>query len=115
MLVTPVCLFEGTALPNAAAATPGLYASPANTRTVIKSFSVTNTDTVARLVTVHLVASGGAASAANMIAKAEPVGPGQTYHVSQAVGQVLEAGDFITAFADVAAVVAARASGVKVS
>jgi len=115
MLVTPVCLFEGTLLPNAASATPGLYVSPANTRTVIKSCSITNTDSVARVFTFHIVPSGGSASAANMIAKTEPVGPGATYPVHQAVGQVLETGDFITAFADVASVMAARCSGVKVS
>jgi len=65
--------------------------------------------------TFHIVPSGGSASAANMIAKTEPVGPGATYPVHQAVGQVLETGDFITAFADVASVMAARCSGVKVS
>lgn len=113
MSISPVNLFEGTLLPNAVATTPGLFASPANTRTRIGAFSVTNTDTVARLLTVHLVASGGTASAANMIAKAEPIGPGQTYHVFQAIGQVLEAGDFITAFGDAASVLAARASGLK--
>jgi len=115
MLVTPVCLIEGTLLPNAAAVTPGLYASPANTRTIIKSCSITNTDTVARVFTFHIVPAGSAASSGNMIAKTEPVGPGQTYFVNQAVGHVLETGDFITAFADAASVMALRCSGVKVS
>ena len=113
MLVTPVCFFEGTLLPNAAAATPGLYASPVNTRSIIKSFNVLNTDTVPRLLTVHIVPSGGTANAANMIAKAEIVGPGQQFPVR--VGDVLEAGDFITAFGDAANVFTARCSGVKVS
>jgi len=114
MSVTPACFVQGTLLPTAAAATPGLYASPANTRSIIRSASVTNTDTVARTFTFHIVQSGGSASAANMLAKSEPVGPGATYPIYQAVGQALEVGDYITALSDAASVMALRVSGVKV-
>lgn len=111
---TPVAIFEGVMLPNAAAVSPGLFASPANTRTKITAFNVVNTDTVARVLSVHIVASGGTATATNLVAKTEPIGPGAAYPVYQAIGQVLEAGDFITAFGDASGVLAARASGLKV-
>ncbi len=114
MSVTPKRLFEGVQIPNAAAATPGLYACPANTKTIIKKLTFTNVDTSAHTVTVHLVASGGSASNSNMVTKAFPVGPGITYEAFECEGHVLSPGDFITAFADAASVVTAHGSGVEV-
>jgi hypothetical protein len=114
MAVTPKKIIPGIQIPNAVVATPGLYAAPANTKTIIKKLTFTNNDTVARTVTVHLVASGGTGGATNIITKAYPIGPGATYEAFEAEGQVLQVGDFITAFADVASMVTCHGSGVEV-
>ena len=114
MSVTPKKIIPGIQIPNAVAATPGLYVAPANTKTIIKKLTFTNNDTVAHTVTVHLVASGGTGGVTNIITKAFPVGPGICYEAFEAEGQVLMTGDFITAFADAASMVTCHGSGVEV-
>lgn len=101
-------------LPNAIAASPGLYVAPVNTRSIVKKLTFTNTDTVPRLLTVHLVPSGSSGSAANILTKAFPIGAGMTYECFEAAGHVLMPGDFITAFSDVASVVTCQGSVVDV-
>lgn len=113
MAVTPKKIIPGIQIPNAVATTPGLYAVPANTKTVIKKLTFTNNDTVARLVTLHLVASGGTGGVTNIITKAFPIGPGLTYEAFEAEGHVMQTGDFITAFSDAASMVTCHGSGVE--
>lgn len=114
MAVTAKKLVQGTLLPNAAAASPGLYACPASTKTLIKKLTFTNNDASTHTVTIHLVASGGSASTSNILTKAVAIAAGATYEAFEAEGHILGAGDFITAFADAASQVACHCSGVEI-
>lgn len=114
MAVIPKKIIPGVQIPAAAAASPGLYACPANTKTLLKKLTFTNDDASARVVTVHLVASGGAAGSSNLVTKSVSIAAGATYEAFEAEGHVLMAGDFITAFSDVAAKVTCHGSGVEV-
>jgi len=104
----PKRLVEGSQL-TAVAAT--YYTTPANTITTISAFSVTNTTVTARAVTVHLVPSGGAAGPTNCVCPARVVPPGETYNVTGAIGQTMDAGGFISALADAATALTLVASG----
>lgn len=113
MAVIPRKIIQGTQLSNAAAVTPGLYACPANEKVLIKKLTFTNDDASTRLLTIHLVASGGTASASNLITKAASLAAGATYEAFECEGHILQAGDFLTAFSDVAAKVTCHGSGVS--
>lgn len=113
MAVTPRKIIQGTQLPSAAAATPGLYACPANEKVLIKKLTFTNDDASTRTVTIHLVASGGTASASNLLTKAASIAAGGTYEAFEAEGHILQAGDFITAFSDAVGKVTVHGSGVS--
>lgn len=113
MAVQPRKIIQGTQIPNAAAATPGLYACPANEKVLIKKLTFTNDDSSTRLLTIHLVASGGTAAASNLVTKSVSIPAGGTYEAFEAEGHILQAGDFITAFSDVAAKVTCHGSGVS--
>ena len=93
------------------------YTTPANTRTQIKKLTVTNPTSSAavRLVTVHLVPSGGSASDTNMIISARPVAIGQAMDLFEAENHILEPGDFIQALADAATDVTIMGSGLEVT
>lgn len=114
MAVTIKTIIPGVQIPAAAAASPGLYICPVNTKTVIKKLTFTNNDTVARLLTVHLVPSAGTAGVTNILTKAAPIGPGMTYECFEAEGHALPAGGFITAFSDAASMVTCHGSGIEV-
>lgn len=113
----PKVFSESADLPNAAAATPGLYVCPTNlTGSLVKKMTVCNHDTSPHTVTVRLVPSGGSeAAAANDIWAAKSIYPGQSSDVFEIENHVMAPGDFITAFADTAAKVACRISGVEFS
>lgn len=114
MAVTPKKIVPGIQLPNAAAASPGLYACPANTKTLIKKATFTNNDATARTVTIHLVASGGTAGVTNIVTKAAVIAAGATYEAFEIEGHILQPGDFITAFADAASMVTCHISAVEI-
>lgn len=91
-----------------------LYTVPASTKALIQKMSCVNTDTVARTVTIHLVASGETATPTNMIVKALPIAAGYTADISDASAHLLEAGGSIQALASTASVVSIRVSGVEI-
>lgn len=112
-MVSPIALIESTQLPNAVATQ---YTSPPIVTTIIKKLTLTNSDAAAgHTVTIYLVARGGAAGAGNLLIDARTIGPLQTLDVTEAVNQILNPGDFIAAFADTAAEVNIRASGVQIA
>lgn len=113
MAVQPRKIIQGTLLPAAAATTPGLYACPSNEKVQVKKLTFANTDATARLLTIHQVASGGSASAANMVVPTVTIPAGGTYECFEIEGHILQAGDFITAFSDVANKVAVQGTGVS--
>jgi hypothetical protein len=82
-----------------------------NARTIIDKFTITNTDTVNRTVSINLVTSGGVAGAANLIVDTKTIVPDETYLCPELIGQVLNPGDFISTIASSAAVLTARCSG----
>jgi len=90
------------------------YTVPVNTRTIIKKLTFMNDDTVARTVTLHLIASGGSATAGNKLLDAVSVAAGDTFEATEAEGHVMEASGFLQASADAASQVSIRASGVEV-
>lgn len=91
------------------------YTAPANTRTIIDKMTATNTTGVAATVTVNLVKTGGAAGATNTVISAQSVAAGATYICPEAVGHILNPGDFISAKAGTATAITFRASGREVS
>jgi hypothetical protein len=102
MSLSPGVLYLGGALTNALVT---LYTSPANSKSLVTKTVFTNTDTVARLLTVNLIRSGGSASAANILVDAQSIPAGASYEATELEGQWLNTGDFIQAKADTGAVV----------
>lgn len=98
MSVTPKAI-TGAQLTASAATYYGPVA--ANTKAMIKKLTFTNTDTSARTVTVYLVPSGGTAGATNILISARSIAAGEAYDCYEAMGQVLAAGGFLQALADV--------------
>lgn len=80
-------------------------------KVVIKSAVFTNTDTVARTITVHRVPSAGSASAGNMVISAFSLSAGQAYVAPELANMVLNAGETLQALASTAAVVNINVSG----
>lgn len=80
-------------------------------KTIIDKFTLTNVFTGVYTVSVNLVPSGVAVSAANLILDTKTLQPNETYTCPELVGHVLEAGDFISLVASVNNVVTVRASG----
>jgi len=78
------------------------YTAPANTKSIIKKLTFTNTTAGALTVTVYLVPSGGTASATNTLVSAQAIGAGECWECYQAAGQVLQAAGFIQALASAA-------------
>ncbi len=112
MAITAKPLFESTQLGTSAST---LYTAPASTKTIIDKFTVTNTDSSARTVTIHLVPSAGSASTANKIVDALSVAANTSVEIEQLKNHILAAGGFISALASSAAVVNARASGREIT
>jgi hypothetical protein len=110
-MTTPRRLVEGSQLGTAVAT---FYTAPENTRTRILLVTVTNTTSTPQRVTLHLVAPGGTANAANMVTSARSVGVGAPLVLSEAAHN-LEAGGSIQAFASAAAALTLVASGVEFS
>lgn len=86
-----------------------------NVRAVIDKFTATNTTTSNVTLSVNLVTSGGSASSSNLIVDARTIAPDETYTFPELVGQVLEAGGFISTIASAATSLTIRASGREIT
>lgn len=86
-----------------------------NCKTVIDKFTLTNTSGGAIAVTVYKIVQGGAAGAGNTIISAKSIAAGETYNCPEMVGQTLEAGGFIQAFASTTLTVTVSASGREIT
>lgn len=86
-----------------------------NARAIIDKFTATNTTAGNVTISVNLVASGGAAGAANLIVDTRSIAPDETYTFPELVGQVLESGSFISTIAGAAASLTIRASGREIT
>lgn len=87
------------------------YTTPANTITTIAACTLTNTTAGAVTATMHLVPSGGFATASNMILSARTIAAGESYNVGSAIGQTLAAGGTIQALASAGTSITLMASG----
>jgi hypothetical protein len=104
----PKRIVDGSQL-TAAAAT--YYTVPANTLTTISACTLTNTTAGAVTATVHLVPSGGSATASNMILSARTLAAGESFNVGSAIGQTLAAGGTLQALAGAVTSITLVASG----
>jgi len=111
MTVKAKALVPSTMLTTAAVV---LYTVPASTKALIQKMTCVNNDTVARTVTIHLVAEGQSATSTNMLIKALPIAAGYTADISDAAAHLLEVGGTIQALASTSAVVSIRVSGVEI-
>jgi hypothetical protein len=82
-----------------------------NCKTVIDKFTVTNTTAGNVAFSINLVTSAGAAGAGNRVMGPRSIAPNETYACPEAIGQVLEPGDFISTLAGAATSLTIRASG----
>lgn len=112
MSVAAKPLFEAL---QAAAANTTQYTAPNGIRTIIDKFTGTNTTGAAATLTIFLVASAGAAGAANTIVSAKTIQPGETYTFPEIVGHVLAQGDFIVTASGTGNAITVRASGREVA
>ena len=86
-----------------------------NARAIIDKFTATNTSAGNVTISVNLVAGGGTAGASNLIVDTRSIAPDETYTFPELVGQVLEAGSFISTIASAAASLTIRASGREIT
>jgi hypothetical protein len=112
MARTAKVLNAGTQLTTLAAT---YYTAPANTTTVIQSVVLTNTTAGAITATVHLVASGGSATASNMVLSARSIAAGETYLVPGCAGAVVATGGTIQALASANTSIILMASGTEIT
>ena len=90
--------------------TTTLYTVPASTKTIVKEIEVTNTESSALTYSLFV---GTSATAANAIADARSIAPGETQIYTYS--KVLIAADQIRGGASAASVIAINASGVEVA
>jgi len=82
---------------------------------IIDKFTATNYDTVARTISVNLVASAGSAGNDNLIVKTKTLQASETYTFPELVGQVIAPGGFISTIASTGTSINIRASGREIS
>lgn len=82
-----------------------------NCRAIIDKFTATNTSSGNVTISVNLIASSGSAGNSNLIVDARAIAPNETYTFPELVGQVLEAGSFISTIASAATSLTITASG----
>ena len=83
-------------------------------KTIIDKFTATNTSAANVVLSVNLVAATDAAGDANLVLE-RAIAPGQTYTCPELVGQVLEAGGFISTLSSAATALTISASGREIT
>lgn len=109
MAITPKRLVNGSQLTNAVAT----YYTATNVSTRIDACALTNTTAGAVTATLHLVASGGSASASNRVLDAYSIAAGQTYVPPGVIGQWIEEGGTLQALASANTSISIVCSGVE--
>lgn len=84
-------------------------------RAIIDKATVTNTSASNVTLSVNLVTVSGSAGASNLIIDSRTIVPDETYLCPELVGQVLEAGGFISTIAGAATSLTMRVSGREIS
>lgn len=98
----------------AEAAQTGQYTAQ-NCKAIIDKFTATNTTVANVTFAVNLVAAGGTPGADNLVLASKSIAPGETYLCPELVGQVLEAGGFISTIAGTASALTISASGREIT
>lgn len=80
-------------------------------KTAIDKFTATNVSAALAVISVSIVASGGAAGNANRIVVTKQIQPGGCYTFPELVGHVMEPGDFLSTLAGTASAIVIRISG----
>jgi hypothetical protein len=106
MTVTAKCLVESKYAENAQTT----QYTATGVRAIVDKFTGYNGTAGAVSLTINLVASGGAAGASN-VKVVRSLAAGETYTFPEMVGQVLNAGDFISTLASAATSIVIRVSG----
>lgn len=86
-----------------------------NCTAVIDKFTATNISGSNATISVHIVASGGAAGNTNLIIDARQIAPGESYTCPEVVGHTLDNGSFISTIAGTASAITIRASGHEIT
>ena len=81
----------------------------------LDKFTATNVTGTAATLSVNLVASGGTAGANNKIISTRTIAAGESYVCTPLMGQVLEAGGFISVIAGTASAVVISCAGVEIT
>lgn len=84
-------------------------------KAVIDKFSATNTTTSTVVFSVNIVALSGSASDSNLIVDTKSIVGGETYLFPELVGQILEAGGFISTLSDTATALTIASGGREIS
>jgi hypothetical protein len=83
--------------------------------TIIDKFTATNYSASAATISVNLVTVSFSAGNSNLITKTKTLQPSEVYTFPELVGQVLNAGDFISTIAGTASAINMRVSGREVT
>lgn len=86
-----------------------------NCKAIIDKFTVTNTTASNVPFSANLVAATFSAGIDNLVLKARSIAPSETYTCPELVGQVLEAGGFISTLAGTAGALTISASGREIT
>lgn len=86
-----------------------------NCKASIVSFTATNTGAANAWISVHIVASGGSASASNQIIDERNLARLETYTCPELIGQILESGMFLSTNTSAASTITIRASGYEIT
>lgn len=86
-----------------------------NCKAVIDKFTITNTSSSNVTFSANLVAAAGSPSASNLVLNLRSIAPKETYSAVELVGQVLEAGGFISTIAGAATSLTISASGREIT
>ena len=111
MTVTAKTLAEGQIIPNADTT---VYTAPLSVTTIIDKLTTANYDSVARVITISIVASGGSVGDAYYVAK-RTLAANETYIWPEVVGQILNTGDYVSAIASNNTGVNLRMSGREIT
>jgi hypothetical protein len=84
-------------------------------KAIIDKMTVTNTSAANVTISVNLVNFSGTAGASNLVIDARTIAPDETYTCPELVGQVLEAGQFISTLASAATSLTIRCSGREIT
>lgn len=89
--------------------------SVSNGRTIIDKFTATNTSGSNAGISVYLIQSGESAGPSNLIVDTRIIVPQETYTFPEIVGQVLDAGAFLSTNCSAASAITIRASGREIT